>query len=219
VITFCVHPVEALLRTKNYWAIPLALILGFACTPADQTADEDTTDAQEEAPAQTFSLRLPRWAQRNANIRTARSANSELAASLQRGERIEVSGASNGWVEVYREGRAIGFVAQSMLRSSPLPEKEFQMRDVGFRVSDEGESAWTYTWTLNLENTGLTNYPSLEAELKFVDGRSRLIASDTAFGISLSPGERRVFTGTVAVLLPLGSSIRNVGAEIRETGN
>lgn len=190
-----------------------------ACGSREQTGDAEPADEQQAVPKSRFSLKLPRWALRNASVYAARSTDSDIATNLRRGDRVDVSGAADGWVEVSREGRQIGYIAQSMLRSAPLRDREFQMREVSFRVSDRGDESWEYSWELRLENTGLEPYPSLEAVLKFVDGRSILIAVDTAFGISLTPGQLRTFSGTLAVQLPPGSTIRNVGVEIREPGD
>lgn len=196
----------------------LAAAIALACGPREADETEQADDRQA-VPIQGFSLKLPRWALRNANVHAGRSTDSDIVTHLTRGVRIEVSGAANGWVEVFRDGQRIGYIAESMLRSAPLRDREFQMRDVSFRVSDRGDESWAYSWELDLENTGLEPYPSLEAILKFVDGRRRLIAADTALGLSLSPGERRTFSGTLMVLLPVGSTITNVGVEIREPGD
>ncbi len=187
--------------------------LNLACEPKERnTEDQKAADA----PAPMLTLRLPRWAQRSADIRSARRSDSQVTARLDRGERLEIGDVIDGWAEIFRDGSSIGYARESVLRSSPLPAKEFQMKDVSFRVSNEGSSAWTYEWSLDLENTGLESYPALEAELKFVDAGRHLIATDTAYGMSLTPGQRRTFTGNLQVPLPLGSTIRNVGAEIRE---
>lgn len=60
-----------------------------------------------------------RWAADWANIRQARSTDAPVVGIARRGEAVQVGNQVEGWWEVYREGRFIGYVAADLLLAEP----------------------------------------------------------------------------------------------------
>lgn len=60
-----------------------------------------------------------RWAADWANIRQARSTDAPVVGIARRGEAVQVANQAEGWWEVYRDGRFIGYVAADLLLAEP----------------------------------------------------------------------------------------------------
>jgi hypothetical protein len=202
------------LTGSTHWAAiatTVVVILGWSCAPHDETEGGSSHE-----PEVAFTLPpLPRWATSDANVREGAGTDFDIVATLDRGEEIQVGALENGWYEAYRDDEMIGWVSESVLSGTPLPERGFRIHSVRFRVAARNETSWRYAWTLELDNTGLEQLTGLAAELKFVDANSYLVATDSVFGMNIEPGQRRTYRGELSVPLPRGADITTVGAEIQ----
>jgi len=86
-----------------------------AATPAAESlaAVAPSADSVPTVPTQT------RWAADWANIREARSLDALVVGLVRRGEPVQVANQVEGWWEVYRDGRFIGYVAGDLLLAEP----------------------------------------------------------------------------------------------------
>jgi uncharacterized protein YgiM (DUF1202 family) len=86
-----------------------------AATPAAESlaAVAPSADSVPTVPTQT------RWAADWANIREARSLEGPVVGLVRRGEPVQVANQVEGWWEVYRDGRFIGYVAGDLLLAEP----------------------------------------------------------------------------------------------------
>lgn len=84
-----------------------------APTPAAESLAAVTRSADSTVPTQT------RWAADWANIREARSLEAPVVGVVRRGEPVQVANQVEGWWEVYRGGRFIGYVAGDLLLAEP----------------------------------------------------------------------------------------------------
>lgn len=86
-----------------------------AATPAAESLAvvAPSADSVSTVPTQT------RWAADWANIREARSLEAPVLGVVRRGEPVQVANQVEGWWEVYRGGRFIGYVAGDLLLAEP----------------------------------------------------------------------------------------------------
>lgn len=86
---------------------------GDSVAARDTMADPAAAVAVPAVPLQT------RWAADWANIREGRSLDAPVVGLVRRGEMVQVANQAEGWWEVYRGGRFLGYVAADLLLTEP----------------------------------------------------------------------------------------------------
>lgn len=102
------------------------------------------------------------------------------------------------------------------LPATAEPQKrEWEIVEIGSRVTERNDIWWRYAWKLTLRNTGETAR-RFSATIEFQDSDGFVVDSTQARDLVLSGGEQKSFTGYKLVSVPGARNVERTAAKVQE---
>lgn len=168
-------------------AIVLLGIIGALFAPSDDSTD--TRDVTATNDYETNQLqRERRFAHQTINVRTGRGTDYEIVDQFGRGDMLYVDSLVSGWWKVYSgpSGGPIGYVAASVVESSPLPE--FEIETWNWRSDPSFGTDGAVIWTAVIRNNTDRYVSSLRVEFTTFDSQGNILDTEFSYVQDIPPG-------------------------------
>ena len=134
---------------------------------------------------------LKRYTHSRINIRNGPGTHFKIVRQLPAGEMIQVRESADQWVEVYKDGRALGFVYASLLRSGPFNISESQQL-LHTAFWGDFRNAKKFKFKIPRETTFAIWEPVLTHAVEILYPKSGTVAKDSDEFIEKMFGQKRL---------------------------
>lgn len=213
---------------KMFGAILLGFFIGYIVggvnnpTSHKPSPDQHVVEADSLGTPATISTSpspprpstVSKWAHRTVNIRAGRGTQYDIAATLTRGEKVQVDSLDIDWYRVSRNGKPIGYALSSLLKDTELPQYDLEINDVSFRVTESNSQWWRFAWNLKISNTGRNDLHGLTAVADFLDGDGFIVDSDREYNIYVRAGDFVTVRGDCLISVPGAGTVASIYANV-----